>query len=92
MYTDDGHQAMLGPELTIVGLRTWRKIMQDLRLTMAIVQKHGLGQQVTVQGCRASTQQDLASSSSQRTSCGAPYASSMKHSPAGCAYASITRS
>ncbi|KAL1525195.1 hypothetical protein AB1Y20_020065 [Prymnesium parvum] len=55
MYTDDGHQAMLGPELTIVGLRTWRKIMQDLRLTMAIVQKHGLGQQVTVQGCRFNT-------------------------------------
>lgn len=55
MYTDDGHQALLGPELAIVGLRTWRAIMGELRLTMAIIQKHGIGQQVTVQGCRFNT-------------------------------------
>ncbi|KAL3926895.1 MAG: hypothetical protein SGPRY_003084 [Prymnesium sp.] len=52
MYTDDGHQALLGADLTILGLRVWRKVTGDLRLTMAIVQKHGLGQQVTVQGFR----------------------------------------
>ncbi|KAL1504652.1 hypothetical protein AB1Y20_008432 [Prymnesium parvum] len=55
MYTDDGHQAILGPELTVIALRVWRKIMGELRLTMAIVQKHGIGQQVTVQGCRFNT-------------------------------------
>ncbi|KAL3902997.1 MAG: hypothetical protein SGPRY_011846, partial [Prymnesium sp.] len=36
-----------------LGLRVWRKVTGDLRLlTMAIVQKHGLGQQVTVQDFR----------------------------------------
>ena len=55
MYTDDGHQALLGPDLTVLGLRVWRKVTGDLKLTMAIVQKHGLGQQVTVQGFRSNS-------------------------------------
>ena len=55
MYTGDGHQALLGPDLTVLGLRVWRKVTGDLKLTMAIVQKHGLGQQVTVQGFRSNS-------------------------------------
>ncbi|KAL3902227.1 MAG: hypothetical protein SGPRY_012162, partial [Prymnesium sp.] len=43
------------PDLTILGLRVWRKVTGDLWLTIAIVQKHGLGQQVTVQGFRFNT-------------------------------------
>ncbi|MGA1354443.1 MAG: hypothetical protein ACO32I_06685, partial [Candidatus Limnocylindrus sp.] len=50
MYTDDGHQALLGVQLAVCGLRVWREITGSLKLQMAIIQKHGLGQQVTVQG------------------------------------------
>ena len=51
-YTDDCHQAILSIDLTLLALRVWRRITSELRLTMAIVQKHGLGQLVTVQGFR----------------------------------------
>lgn len=50
MYTDDGHQAMLGVQLAVLGLRIWRDMTNSLKLQMALVQKHGLGQQVVVQG------------------------------------------
>ena len=55
MYTDDGHFAILSVDLMVCWLRVWRKITGDLRLTMAIIQKHGLGQLVTHQGFRFNT-------------------------------------
>ena len=55
MYTDDGHFAILSIDLMICGLRVWRRITGELRLTMAIIQKHGLGQLVTHQGFRFNT-------------------------------------
>ncbi|KAL3903045.1 MAG: hypothetical protein SGPRY_011829, partial [Prymnesium sp.] len=56
MYTDKLHQAVLGADLTIVGLRCWHRITRDLNLNkMAIVAKHGIGSQVTVQGVRVNT-------------------------------------
>ncbi|KAL1524015.1 hypothetical protein AB1Y20_018929 [Prymnesium parvum] len=43
MYTDDGHQAILGPQLTVVALRVCRKIMGELRLTMAMSRSAAYG-------------------------------------------------
>ena len=54
-YTDDSHMACLGPDLQLAGVVVWRRITNDLRLTMAIIQKHGLGLQVTTQGYRFNT-------------------------------------
>jgi hypothetical protein len=55
VYTDDGHQAFLGEDLALLGLVIWRELTAELRLTMAIIQKHGLGLQVTCQGFRFNT-------------------------------------
>ena len=52
MYSDDSHQKILGCELTVLGLRVWIEITSKLNLTMAIVQKQMIGQNVLNQGLR----------------------------------------
>ncbi|MGA1354324.1 MAG: hypothetical protein ACO32I_06075, partial [Candidatus Limnocylindrus sp.] len=50
MYTDDSHFAIFSPQLTVLAIRVWYRIHSSLNLTMAIVLKHGVGQQVTALG------------------------------------------